>query len=103
MNVKNIRLLNQQLVAPLFADVLHWQGSMPKGDLLCRCAERGLTDDAFRSKAFSNNGLFYPVVLRKGLVVGNWHPKRPAASFFLPDDEEDVAEALERYRTIMSK
>lgn len=38
-------------------------------------------DDEFRPRAYSNNGLFYPIIVSGGRVVGNWHPKKSAAFF----------------------
>lgn len=57
-------------------------------------------DDAFRHRAYSNNGLFYPVILDDGIVVGNWHPRREAA-FFRDEARCDLTEAFGRYRRFM--
>lgn len=61
-------------------------------------------------KAFTNNGLFYPVIVHEGQVVGNWDRtikkkgKHPEHSFFLKDtciDEELLNEAQKRYMTFV--
>lgn len=57
-------------------------------------------DDAFRHRAYSRNGLFYPVILHDGQVVGNWHPKKEF-SFFREEMQPDVADALRRYRLFL--
>ncbi|WP_294628060.1 winged helix DNA-binding domain-containing protein [uncultured Bacteroides sp.] len=58
------------------------------------------------SKAFTNNGLFYPVILHKGQVVGNWDKSvrkkkiELPYSWFAPDscvNEELVNRAKRRY------
>lgn len=58
-------------------------------------------DAEFRHRAYSSNGLFYPVVVSGGRIVGNWHPQRKA-SFFRDDYETDISILYERYRRFMS-
>lgn len=41
-------------------------------------------DDVHRHHAYTKNGIFYPVILNGGEVVGNWHPKGHKATFFTP-------------------
>ncbi len=57
-------------------------------------------DDEFRPRAYSNNGLFYPIIVSGGRVVGNWHPKKSAA-FFRENDTQDITEQLDRYNKFM--
>ena len=54
----------------------------------------------FRPRAYSNNGLFYPIIISGGRVVGNWHPKK-ASSFFREDDVQDITGLLGRYNMFM--
>lgn len=57
-------------------------------------------EEEFRHRIHSNNGLFYPVILHDGQVVGNWHPRREP-SFFRDEMQPDVADALRRYRQFL--
>lgn len=57
-------------------------------------------DDEFRPRAYSNNGLFYPVIVSGGRVVGNWHPKKSTA-FFRENDTQDITEQLGNYNKFM--
>ena len=57
-------------------------------------------ENEFRPRAYSNNGLFYPVIVSGGRVVGNWHPKK-AAAFFREGDMQDITEQLDRYNEFM--
>ena len=59
------------------------------------------------AKAFTNNGLFYPVVLHEGQVIGNWNkgPQKKSISiehtWFQPEtfvDEVLLSWAKERYK-----
>lgn len=59
------------------------------------------------AKAFTNNGLFYPVVLHEGQVIGNWNkgPQKKSISiehtWFQPEtfvDEALLSWAKERYK-----
>lgn len=54
-------------------------------------------DEKFRHRAYSQNGLFYPVILEDGIVVGNWHP-RGESSFFVEEFQPDITDAFGRYR-----
>ena len=58
-------------------------------------------DEAFRHRAYSRNGLFYPVILYDGNVVGNWHPRK-AATFFRETLQPDLSEACLRYRQFLA-
>ena len=57
-------------------------------------------DDEFRPRAYSNNGLFYPIIVSGGRVVGNWHPKKTPA-FFKEEDTQDVTEQLGCFHKFM--
>ena len=57
-------------------------------------------EEAFRHRAYSNNGLFYPVILHDGVVVGNWHPRKEA-SFFKAEVQPDITDAFLRYREFL--
>ncbi len=60
-------------------------------------------DDEHRSKAFSNNGLFYPVVLSGGHVVGAWKWNTGEAQFFKDEWAEDVSVAYDRFLKVWNK
>ena len=57
-------------------------------------------DEAFRHRAHNNFGVFYPVILYDGNIVGNWHPHKPA-TFFREEETVDISDALLRYRKFM--
>ncbi|RHR82781.1 winged helix DNA-binding domain-containing protein [Odoribacter sp. AF15-53] len=65
----------------------------------------------YYAKAFNTFGLFYPVILCNGKIVGNWKMvKRKQtvieSSFFVPDidvDEEELSKAKERFRIFNDK
>lgn len=62
--------------------------------------------DEYRHKAFNNWGIFYPIVMLNGTVVGNWKKGRNEinTSFFKDDiaiDKELLRSAGERYRSFM--
>ena len=59
-----------------------------------------MLEGEFRPRAYSNNGLFYPIIISGGRVVGNWHPKK-ASSFFREDDVQDITGLLGRYNMFM--
>lgn len=54
-------------------------------------------EEEFRHRIHSSNGLFYPVILHDGQVVGNWHPTREP-SFFRNEMQPDLTDAFRRYR-----
>lgn len=54
-------------------------------------------EDAFRARAFSNNGIFRPVIVSQGRVVGNWHPRTDCPDFFRPEYRTDTSEARVAY------
>ena len=49
------------------------------------------------SKAYTNNGLFFPVVVNNGKVVGRWHQKTLQPTFFNPGLVADTTSAVNRY------
>ena len=53
--------------------------------------------DEHRPRAHTNNGLFFPVIIAGGQVVGNWHPKGPTTDYFDPAITHDATAALTRY------
>lgn len=57
-------------------------------------------EEKFRHRVHSSNGLFYPVILHDGQVVGNWHPKQEV-SFFKDEMQPDIADAMLRYRRFL--
>lgn len=57
-------------------------------------------EEEFRHRVHSSNGLFYPVILHDGQVVGNWHPKQEA-SFFKDEMQPDIADAMLRYQRFL--
>lgn len=58
-------------------------------------------EDEFRHRAYSNNGLFYPVIISKGQIVGNWHPKKSAV-FFRDEYATDINNLLQSYHNFMN-
>ncbi len=50
-----------------------------------------------KHRAHNGFGVFRPVVLSGGRVVGNWDPRRLSADFFLPEYETDLEAARLRY------
>lgn len=59
--------------------------------------------DEHRSNAHTNNGIFYPVVLDGGRVVGNWHPRSDKAGYFEADTPRDATAAFARYHSFLKK
>ena len=57
-------------------------------------------EDEFRHMAYTNNGIFYPVIVVGGRIVGNWHPQR-AATFFREEYSADLSAQLDRFRKFM--
>lgn len=49
------------------------------------------------SKAYTNNGLFFPVVVNNGKVVGRWHQKTLQPTFFKQEFATDTTGAINRY------
>lgn len=43
----------------------------------------------FQSRAYNNFGIFYPVIVSGGKVVGNWHPKKRTSDFFKEEYREN--------------
>ena len=60
-----------------------------------------IIEHAFRHKAYSNNGLFYPVIARNGTIVGRWHPKK-AAEFFKEEYAADIFRLLRQYNDFIN-
>lgn len=86
-----------------------------KEEALARLARRyfrshspaNLNDQEHRPKAFSNNGTFYPVILHKGKIVGNWNKSVKKGqltletSFFDPTlriNPKEIERAENRYK-----
>lgn len=47
----------------------------PYDEYLISYKERGeVLSERYRSKAFNRWGIFYPVILHNGHIVGNWKP-----------------------------
>ena len=59
--------------------------------------------DEYRHRAFTNNGIFRPVILAAGHVVGNWHPKETVPTFFTEQDEVDTRCAYQAYRDFLER
>lgn len=60
-----------------------------------------IIEHAFRHKAYSNNGLFYPLIARNGTIVGRWHPKK-AAEFFKEEYAADIFRLLRQYNDFIN-
>lgn len=60
-------------------------------------------DDDFRHRAFTNNGIFHPVILSAGKVVGNWHPQSHEVSFFRPEWETDTSALFAHFENSIKK
>lgn len=54
-------------------------------------------EEEFRHRIHNRNGLFYPVILDDGQVVGNWYPGKDVA-FFEEAIQPDLTDAFRRYR-----
>lgn len=90
----------------LSADTLHFLP--PYDEYLIGYKDRSaVIDPVHYRKAFTNYGIFYPVILHNGIVTGNWNkristePVETAVSFFDTPYELDPAqieEAANRYR-----
>ena len=52
-------------------------------------------EEAFGHRAHNRHGVFYPVIVREGQVVGNWHP-RGETSFFREEYRVPVEEEMKR-------
>ncbi|NPD92987.1 winged helix DNA-binding domain-containing protein [Xylanibacter muris] len=59
-------------------------------------------ENDFRSYAFSNNGLFYPVIVSDGRIVGNWHPQKKNTCFFREEYRTDIEGAFGEYLRFVS-
>ncbi|WP_455638292.1 winged helix DNA-binding domain-containing protein [Parabacteroides sp.] len=92
-------------------DVLHF---MPPFDeyLISYKDRTAVMDKEHHPKAFNNFGIFYPVILYNGRIVGNWKKVEKKGgitfdtSFFVecPDlDKELLEKAADRYRTFLGK
>ncbi len=57
--------------------------------------------DEYRSRAYSSNGIFRPVILHHGHVVGNWHPRESEPAFFTEQDKVDVQRAWQAYHAFL--
>lgn len=54
-------------------------------------------EDTFRSRAFSNNGIFRHVIVSDGHIAGNWHPRTNSPDFFSEEYSTDTADARAAY------
>lgn len=54
-------------------------------------------EDDFRACAFSNNGIFRPVIVSNGHIVGNWHPRTDRLDFFRPEYRTNTTNARATY------
>ncbi|MBR1435283.1 MAG: winged helix DNA-binding domain-containing protein, partial [Bacteroidales bacterium] len=57
-------------------------------------------------RAHNNSGIFYPVILRDGVAVGNWNPfgKGFSPTPFNEDDSlEGASEKWDRYQQFLKK
>ena len=54
-------------------------------------------------RAFTNNGIFFPVIVDSGQVVGNWHPRDGRADYFEADVAQDATAAFARYNSFLGK
>ena len=52
--------------------------------------------------AFANNknGIFYPVIVQNGEVIGNWHPGKQA-TFFEDENKVDISRLLSDFHQFM--
>lgn len=54
--------------------------------------------DEHRPRVFTGNGIFFPVLLEGGHVVGNWHPKGHQTTFFdSAADHQDYTAAFSQF------
>ena len=59
--------------------------------------------EIYKSRAYNNSGIFYPVILSGSQVVGNWVRKNISYSFFedIPISETALMKAIDRYRKFL--
>ena len=58
-------------------------------------------DEAFAHRAHDKKGIFRPVILHRGQVVGNWHLKSHETEFFYPEEQTDMTAYLKQYAKAM--
>ncbi len=59
--------------------------------------------DEYRSRAFSNKGIFYPVVLRGSQAIGTWKWNTGEAEFFKEDYAKDITALYGRFLKVWNK
>lgn len=59
--------------------------------------------DEHRTRAFTNNGIFYPVIAIGGRIAGNWHPKGQKTDFIDPNSSPDTTVAFARYKQFLNR
>ena len=59
--------------------------------------------DEHRPRAHTNNGLFFPIIVDGGQVVGNWHNKTLKTDYFDPTVSRNATAALARYTRFLNK
>ncbi|GAB6975794.1 winged helix DNA-binding domain-containing protein [Prevotella falsenii] len=57
----------------------------------------------YKHKAHNNNGIFQPIIVRDGIVCGNWTPykENPQPSFFLGDHDTDLQAEWDAYKKFL--
>ncbi len=58
--------------------------------------------DQHRHRAFTNNGLFFPVIALGGHIIGNWQAKSQQARYFDPGAAHDTTAAFSRYNRFLT-
>ncbi|MBR5725692.1 MAG: AlkZ family DNA glycosylase [Muribaculaceae bacterium] len=59
--------------------------------------------DGHRHHAHTNNGIFYPVILQGGHVVGKWHPRSHEAEFFDQAASRDTTNVFSGYDRFLNQ
>lgn len=59
-------------------------------------------EEEYRDKAYSRNGIFYPVIVHDGKIIGNWHPSKEA-TFFKEEYKVDIGDAIAKHRAFLSE
>ena len=56
--------------------------------------------EQFCRQAYNKNGIFYPVIVQNGEVIGNWHPCKKA-TFFEDRNKVDISRLLSDFHQFM--
>ena len=57
--------------------------------------------EQFCRQAYNKNGIFYPVIVQNGEVLGNWHPSKKA-TFFENGNKVDISRLLSDFHQFLT-